>query len=585
MALAFGITWCATHWPKVEAEWNKIFNKTPQDQPEEPTPEDPDGPYVHVHEYGEWKITFSPTCVEAGTETRTCACGYFEEREIAALGHTFGEWQMTTSPTCTTDGVKTKTCANCTESQTETLPATGHNFGEWKTTTAPTCTTDGVKTKTCANCTESQTETLPATGHTFGEWTITTAPTCTESGTETRTCACGYSEEREIAATGHTYGEWQTTTAPTCTTDGVKTKTCANCIESQTETLPATGHSLGDWTITKAATCTESGTETRTCACGYSEEREIAATGHTYGEWETTTEATCASAGSMKRTCETCSVVETKSITKLAHTYEQDGSGVKIYHLRFSKVNALSKKIYFDDGTTQTIMAKYTCTDCGLNVICPHRHMNLKHCMSCDKWEILRSEKHVWETSLTQITKQPTCLETGTRTKTCHYCGYVLTEEIPALGHNFGDWETTTEATCTTDGVRTKTCASCGESQTETLEALGHNYVNGTCSRCGENDPDYDVTVDNVQIAIEQNVLKISDNHKAGTINLYYRESGTENWCEYVVGNEESFDLTILLSRDYQPMEVGKTYEIYIMRDTNDKKQYTSNIVVYTLQI
>lgn len=37
VALAFGITWCATHWSKVEAEWNKIFNKAPQqEQPNEP---------------------------------------------------------------------------------------------------------------------------------------------------------------------------------------------------------------------------------------------------------------------------------------------------------------------------------------------------------------------------------------------------------------------------------------------------------------------------------------------------------------------------------------------------------------------
>ena len=36
VALAFGITWCATHWSKVQAEWDKIFNKSPQqEQPNE----------------------------------------------------------------------------------------------------------------------------------------------------------------------------------------------------------------------------------------------------------------------------------------------------------------------------------------------------------------------------------------------------------------------------------------------------------------------------------------------------------------------------------------------------------------------
>ncbi len=45
VALAFGITWCTTHWSKVEAEWNKIFNKAPQqEQPNEPDQPTPDKP-------------------------------------------------------------------------------------------------------------------------------------------------------------------------------------------------------------------------------------------------------------------------------------------------------------------------------------------------------------------------------------------------------------------------------------------------------------------------------------------------------------------------------------------------------------
>ena len=45
VALAFGITWCATHWSKVQAEWDKIFNKTPQqEQPNEPDQPTPDKP-------------------------------------------------------------------------------------------------------------------------------------------------------------------------------------------------------------------------------------------------------------------------------------------------------------------------------------------------------------------------------------------------------------------------------------------------------------------------------------------------------------------------------------------------------------
>lgn len=52
VALAFGITWCTTHWSKVEAEWNKIFNKAPQqeqpNEPDQPTPDKPSEEQINL---------------------------------------------------------------------------------------------------------------------------------------------------------------------------------------------------------------------------------------------------------------------------------------------------------------------------------------------------------------------------------------------------------------------------------------------------------------------------------------------------------------------------------------------------------
>ena len=42
---------------------------------------------VHYHSFGEWTLTTAPTCTEAGVETRECACGEKETREVAATGH------------------------------------------------------------------------------------------------------------------------------------------------------------------------------------------------------------------------------------------------------------------------------------------------------------------------------------------------------------------------------------------------------------------------------------------------------------------------------------------------------------------
>ena len=44
---------------------------------------------VHEHSFGEWTVTKEATCTEKGEETRTCACGETETREVEALGHDY----------------------------------------------------------------------------------------------------------------------------------------------------------------------------------------------------------------------------------------------------------------------------------------------------------------------------------------------------------------------------------------------------------------------------------------------------------------------------------------------------------------
>lgn len=55
----------------------------------------------------------------------------------------------------------------------------------------------------------------------------------------------------------------------------------------------------------------------------------------------------------------------------------------------------------------------------------------------------------------------PTCTESGyTASTRCDLCGLILTEheEIPALGHDWGEWVVTREATTTQEGEETRTC-------------------------------------------------------------------------------------------------------------------------------
>ena len=120
------------------------------------------------------------------------------------------------------------------------------------------------------------------------------------------------------------------------------------------------------------------------------------------------------------------------------------------------------------------------------------------------------------------ITKEPTCTESGSADCTCDYehtngaahpsCNRTWTDKVPALGHHwtdngdnsthicvkgdateahsYGEWTTVTPATCTTAGQKQRTCTECGHVETQEIPATGHHWKdNGdgthTCTKCG----------------------------------------------------------------------------------------------------
>ncbi len=145
----------------------------------------------HTHSFGDWQTTKEATCTEAGSETRTCECGYFEERELAALGHDY------------VDGV----CSRCGEVDPEYIPPCGHSSERKEITLEATCTEPGKAKIYCEECGELlREEIIPANGHKFGNWQITKEATCTTSGTKTRVCQnCSKKQSETIAALGHKY--------------------------------------------------------------------------------------------------------------------------------------------------------------------------------------------------------------------------------------------------------------------------------------------------------------------------------------------------------------------------------------------
>ena len=81
------------------------------------------------------------------------------------------------------------------------------------------------------------------------------------------------------------------------------------------------------------------------------------------------------------------------------------------------------------------------------------------------------------------VAEQPaTCTEPGHTAGTkCSVCGATLSgmEEIPALGHDWGEWTVTTSPTCTKEGEEKRTCKrdGCNATETRKIDATGHTEV------------------------------------------------------------------------------------------------------------
>lgn len=61
---------------------------------------------------------------------------------------------------------------------------------------------------------------------------------------------------------------------------------------------------------------------------------------------------------------------------------------------------------------------------------------------------------HTYEETVTA----PTCTEPGVATYVCRACGNRYTEELPAIGHNYGAWTIVTQVSSTEDGVMENIC-------------------------------------------------------------------------------------------------------------------------------
>ncbi len=296
------------------------------------------------------------------------------------------------------------------------------------------------------------------------------APTCTEDGNHAYyhcpACDTYFKdaegtvvttvEDETLPALGHamTYVEAK---EATCTEDGNNAyyycETCGVYFKDaegneattlEAETLPALGHSM-TYVEAKEVTCTEDGCHAHyycaTCG-GYFNDAEglepttveevtIKSPGHAF---ETVVTApTCTKHGYTTYTCTVCDEERIADIVApLGHSYSE-----------------------------WTVTKAPTCTEAGVEErVCAH----------CGHTESRPVEAlgHKYETVVTE----PTCTEGGYTTHTCSVCGdSYVTDEVAALGHDFGEWTLGKAPTCTEEGYETRVCATCGEVETNILPA------------------------------------------------------------------------------------------------------------------
>ena len=117
------------------------------------------------------------------------------------------------------------------------------------------------------------------------------------------------------------------------------------------------------------------------------------------------------------------------------------------------------------------------------------------HCSVCN--EVLISQKEIpaighdfgdWET-----VKSPNCTDKGSQKRVCKVCGYIETKDVEATGHTWDDdFTVDKEATCTEDGSKSIHCKKCDTTKDSTvIKAHGHTVVEdaavaATCTTAGK---------------------------------------------------------------------------------------------------
>ena len=476
-----------------------------------------------------------PTCLEAGEIVYTVsftnpafAAQTKKEAYGNALGHDYKS--VVTEPTCTEGGYTTHTCSRCQDSYTsDSTEALGHDYHS--VVTAPTCTEGGYTTYTCSRCQDSyKADYTDELGHEWGEPTYDWAAHYS-SVTAKRVCAhdARHFETETVQTTS------EVTLEATPANDGEITYTAVFASEvfqtqTKTQSIPALGF---EWSTPEYTWADDfsSVTATRKCTNDTSVDDQT----ETVTTIKETVAATCEEAGSITYTASFSSTafetqVKTVTITALGHDW-----GTPAYEWSADNRQITATRVCSHDqshvetetvNTTSEVTTPATCLTRGKTTYTAsfsnpafqtqtktaedipalgHAWGTVEYTWSADKKQVTATrvcshdQSHVeTETvnTISAITTQADCEEDGVRTYTASFSNAAFqtqqkTEVIPALGHDWGDWEfewdmdgsVKAERVCAHDKnhVETKTADTFAESVQLVRELLGddleHLYI------------------------------------------------------------------------------------------------------------
>lgn len=558
VAFAFIATWCIANPAEAEAEWNKIFNKTPQqeqpDKPDDPTPDNPtpDDPSEGYNLDGIWYYTIP--------ESEDIEFMEFQGTKFRFRFGFISNNKIYISNDLKDDSEWLEGYAEETDDTYSIIFDSGDAVITIATINKQTNKVDNFEYETAAEMTKVTDFEIHE--HTFGEEYVFQEPTCIEVGFTAHRCnVCGVRHLFNVLpATGIHIEDVRVITEATCTSEGQREIYCQDCLEVlRTETIPAKGHSYS------LGLC-------ETCGIRNPITHYEVLTGQPWTGYDDSFLNRCIiesifESGAKFRNMDnheeiyTIQKYEQSTITTMKITDPQG------YVLDFGSQNIAVSFFYDGDGLIG-LWANGERLEPNTSFMGFYTGNNGRLCFNLfgnAQLEYFETDNHYFCNGTCSMCgeKDPNfvCTEhsftTGEYGGVCEICGYTITchHENQYVGYSEA-------ATCESEGYELYFCSDenciCHDYyaiKRATLPALGHDYVDGVCSRCHEEvaltwklNETLNLITPPVTQTTQFNINFTSNNQSF--VGLYIIQHPADNNMRYLVDVDDTLSSTIVYIDD-----------------------------------